>query len=387
MLKRKSEKELLELLSFFPVVAIVGPRQVGKTTLAKIVVEKIKKESVYLDLELGTDINKLKDPQIYLEQYTDKCVIIDEVQRMPELFPLLRALIDQKRTPARFLLLGSASPDLIRDTSESLAGRISYMELTPFNLTELKNKDSIQKLWMRGGFPDALLAPSDNLWLKWIQSFIKTYIEKDLPLLGMPASPITTQRLWTMLAHLHGRELNYSQLSKALEISVPTVKTYIDFLEHAFLIRRLRPYSNNIKKRLVKTPKIYIRDSGLLHYLNAIYSMEDLRNNVLIGNSWEGFVIEQISQILPETFNLYYYRTSDGSEIDLVFVKGNRTVASAEIKYSSTPGLSKGNTISIQDLGTENNYIITPEGEDYMAKENVRVCSLVDFLVKYLPKF
>ena len=384
MLKRKAEKHLSELISYFPVVAIVGPRQVGKTTLAKLLIKKINKPSIYLDLELNSDYNKLLDAQIFLEQYQDKCVIIDEVQRMPELFPLLRALIDKKRVPARFLLLGSASPDLIRDSSESLAGRIAYQELTPFNLTEIKNKTNANLLWLRGGFPDALLAPTSNLWQKWVDNFIKTYIEKDLPLLGLSASPILTQRLWSMLAHYQGQELNYSKLAKALEISAPTVKLYIDFLEHAFLIRRLQPYSANVKKRLVKSPKIYIRDSGLLHYLNAIHSYNDLFNNMLIGNSWEGYVIEQIAQLLPDTLKLFFYRTNDGSEIDLVFVKVNKVVATAEIKYTSAPSLSRGNTIAIADLNSKNNFIITNNSEDYLLKGNTRVCSLKAFLDVYI---
>ncbi|MBI2268799.1 MAG: ATP-binding protein [Bacteroidetes bacterium] len=386
MLRRKAEKYLIELIGYFPAVAIVGPRQVGKTTLAKLLIKKIKKPFVYLDLELSSDYNKLKDPQLFLEQYVDKCVIIDEVQRMPELFPLLRALIDKNRVPARFLLLGSASPDLIRDSSESLAGRIGYIELTPLNITEIKNKANSNLLWLRGGFPDALLAPTASLWQKWVSNFVKTYIERDLPMLGMPASPILTQRLWAMLSHLHGQELNYSNLAKSLEISVTSVKTYIDFLEQAFLIRRLQPYSMNTKKRLVKSPKLYIRDSGLLHYQNAIYSYDDLYNNILIGNSWEGYVIEQVYQLLADDFKLFFYRTSDGSELDIVFVKANTVVATAEIKHTSTPTLSRGNTISINDLKAKNNFIITKESEDYFLKENVRVCSLRTFLEKYLEK-
>lgn len=376
----------MELMGYFPAVAIVGPRQVGKTTLAKMLIKKTKKPSIYLDLELSSDFSKLMDAQLFLEQHRDKCVIIDEVQRMPELFPLLRALIDKNRMPARFLLLGSASPDLIRDSSESLAGRIGYIELTPLNITEIKNRTNSDLLWLRGGFPDALLAPTASLWQKWVSNFVKTYIERDLPMLGMPASPILTQRLWAMLSHLHGQELNYSNLARSLEISVASVKTYVDFLEHAFLIRRLRPYSMNAKKRLVKTPKLYIRDSGLLHHQNAIYSYDDLYNNILIGNSWEGYVIEQVHQLLADDLKLFFYRTSDGSEIDLVFVKANTVVATAEIKHTSTPALSRGNTISINDLKAKSNFIITKDSDDYFLKENVRVCSLKTFLEKYLEK-
>jgi uncharacterized protein len=384
MLNRKISTELEYLLKHFPVVAIVGPRQVGKTTLAKSIIKKIKKPAIYLDLELNSDARKLQDPQLFLEQYVDRCVIIDEVQRMPELFPLFRALVDIKRSPARFLLLGSASPDVIRNSSESLAGRIAYVELTPFNLLEIKNKKTAGLHWLRGGFPNALLAREENYWNRWMGNFVNTYIERDLPMMGLPATPAVIHRLWAMLSHHHGGELNYSLFSKSLEISSPTVKTYIDFLEHAFLVRRLPAFSTNSKKRIVKTPKVYIRDSGLLHYLNQIGNKDELFNNLLVGNSWEGYVIEQIQHLLDQRIKLYYYRTGDGSEIDLVFARGSKPIACAEIKYTVSPSLSKGNMISIGDLKTKVNFVIIPRDEDYLIKKNVRVCGLKVFLEKYL---
>ncbi|MBA3899427.1 MAG: ATP-binding protein [Bacteroidetes bacterium] len=384
MLKRTADIELTYLLRHFPVVAILGPRQVGKTTLAKSLVKKLQKPAIYLDLELNSDLRKLEDPQLFLDQYTDNCVIIDEVQRLPGLFPLFRALVDRKRVSARFLLLGSASPDLMKNSSETLAGRIAYIELSPFNILEIKNKKNASQHWLRGGFPNALLATNSNLWLRWMNNFVTTYIERDLPMLGMPAAPALVHRLWSMLAHHHGGELNYSQFGKALELTSPTVKGYIDFLEYAFLIRRLPPFSTNSKKRLVKSPKVYIRDSGLLHYLNGISTQDGLINNLVVGNSWEGYVIEQVQQLLDERIKLYFYRTSDGSEIDLVFARGNIPVATAEIKFTAEPYLSKGNFISIDDLNTKKNFIIIPGNEDYLYKQNVRVCGLNLFLQKYL---
>jgi uncharacterized protein len=384
MLKRTAEIELTYLLRHFPVVAILGPRQVGKTTLAKSLVKKLQKPAIYLDLELNSDLRKLEDPQLFLDQYTDHCIIIDEVQRLPGLFPLFRALVDKKRVSARFLLLGSASPDVMKNSSETLAGRIAYIELSPFNILEINNKKNANQHWLRGGFPNALLAANSNLWLRWMNNFVATYIERDLPMLGMPAAPALVHRLWSMLAYHHGGELNYSQFGKSLELSSPTVKGYIDFLEYAFLIRRLPPFSTNSKKRLVKSPKVYIRDSGLLHYLNGISSLDGLINNLVVGNSWEGYVIEQVQQLLDQRIKLYFYRTSNGSEIDLVFARGNIPVATAEIKFTAEPYLSKGNFISIDDLKTKKNFIIIPGNEDYQYKLNVRVCGLNVFLEKYL---
>ena len=383
MIKRIAEDKALDLIEYFPCIAIVGPRQVGKTTMVKIIQSKLTKANIYLDLETISDYSKLSDPETYLQQHENKTVIIDEVQRLPSLFPLLRALIDQNRVPGRFILLGSAGPDLIRDSSESLAGRIAYIELAPLILHEIPGQFSLSDLWLFGGFPDALLKSLP--WNVWMNNFIKTYLERDLPNLGFSANPIQTQRLWTMLAHNHANLINYSEISKSLELSSVTIKKYIDFLEKAYLVRQLRPYTLNIKKRLVKSPKIFIRDSGILHFLLGIEKFEDLISNIKMGSSWEGFVIDQIAAMLPEGRNLYFYRTHDGSEIDLIIEKGGKPFYSIEIKYGSDPRPSKGNIIAIQNLGTKNNFIITAKSEDYMLSSGFRVCSLKTFLDRYLP--
>lgn len=384
MLERAKTNELIEIIKYFPVLGIVGPRQVGKTTLAKFILTKLEKEAIYLDLENPKAIAKLTDPVLFFEGNEDKCVILDEIQRMPELFPVLRSMIDNNRVPGRFLILGSASPDLIRDASESLAGRIAYEELTPFNVLELVNTLSLQKHWMNGGFPDSVLSKTERIRDVWLKNFIQTYVERDLPMLGLDINRTIIQKLWTMIAHLHGGIVNMNNIGKSLELSSTTIKKYLAFLEEAFLIRQLQPYSQNIKKRLVKSPKVYIRDSGILHYLLGIDSMDKLQGNPMLGNSWEGYVIEQICQLLPERVEPFFYRTHQGAECDLILVKSGVPIKSIEIKYTSSPKLSKGNLQSFEDVGTHDNYIITPNSDDYLISKNVRVCSLVTFLKQYL---
>lgn len=373
-----------KLLDFFPVLAITGPRQAGKTTFAKHIQKKLKKSSLYLDLELPEDNNRLHYPQYYLQHNEDKCIIIDEIQRMPELFPILRALTDQKREPGRFILLGSASPGLIRESTETLAGRIAYQELMPFNLTEISGKESIIDHWFKGGFPDALSAPETGLTTQWLRNYVKTYIERDLPLLGLPAAPSRSGKLWTMLAHFHGSIWNAVNFSKSLGVTVPTVNRYMDFLDESFLINRLHPYHFNIKKRVVKYPKVYIRDSGILHYLTGISDFERLLGHPLIGNSWEGYVVEQIRQLTHQKYDLYFYRTHDGTESDLVLVKGSDPVCCIEVKLTLPSKLSRGFTIARNDLGTKTNFIIIQKTDDFYIKEDTLVCSLLSFLTKHL---
>lgn len=384
MITRSITQHLSDLLEDFPIIGIVGPRQVGKTTLAQILINKISKESIYIDLELPSDRVKLTDAEFFLTQYENQCVIIDEIQLMPSLFSLIRALVDKNRKNGRFILLGSASPELIRGTSQSLAGRISYVELFPFNLTEISDQFTVQKHWFRGGFPGSLLAKSDRSAVNWLDAFITTYIERDLNMLGLNSTPLFIRKFWTMLAYYHGGIWNHSSFARALGVSPPTVNRYLEFLDGAFIIHLLQPFHINTKKRLVKSPKVYIRDSGILHRLTQFSSFDDLLSNVMIGASWEGYVIEQIRQMLPAGITIYYYRTHDGTECDLVLVKGNVPIASVEIKYSSQPMVSKGLTIAIQDLETTDNFIITLIQDDYLIKENVRVCGLGIFLTKYL---
>lgn len=381
---RKIITELIGLINQFPVVGIIGPRQVGKTTLAKHLIDHINKECIYLDLELPEDQAKLYEPQLFLEQYVDKCVILDEIQQIPPIFPVLRGLIDKHRVAGRYVILGSASPNLLKQSSETLAGRIVYKELTPFNLTEISENFDFNLHWFRGGFPEALLSPDEGFYRTWMRNFIQTYLERDLPLLGLSVSPILMRRFWTMLANFHGGIWNASNFAKSLGITVPTVNRYLEFLEAAFIINRLQPFYLNLKKRLVKSPKIYIRDSGILHHLAGILNFQDLQGNVIIGNSWEGYVVEQVKQMSPGDFDLYYYRTHNGTESDLVLVHGNEPLACIEIKYTAAPGLSKGFQISIEDLGTDKNFIITPKSDTYPVSRNVTVCNLSDFLTQYI---
>ncbi|MBU2651613.1 MAG: ATP-binding protein, partial [Bacteroidetes bacterium] len=337
----------------------------------------------YIDLEDPRDRIKLSDPMLFFHSNIDKLVIIDEVQLMPEIFSLLRSLIDQKRRSAMYMILGSASPVIMRESSQSLAGRIGYFELSGFNITELSS-GVLDKHWLRGGFPDAYLAPDDKYWKLWLDNFIKTYIERDIPMLGLNIGPITLRNLWTMIAHNHGQVANYSNLSRSLELSSTTIKKYLDFLEYAFIIRQLPPYHINLKKRLVKSPKLYIRDSGVLHNLLNIDSFSDLESHLIKGSSWEGYAVEQILQLSKMSYQPYFYRTHQGSECDLILVRSSKPVYAVEIKYTSVPKLTKGNLLSFEDIDADRNFIITPDSDDFLISDNVRVCNLETFLEKYL---
>lgn len=385
IIQRRISKAIKDSLSFFPVVCIIGPRQVGKTTLAKMLLKEWETPSIYLDLELYSDLSKLNNAELFLSGYKDKLVVIDEVQNKKDLFPQLRALVDQNRTPGQFLLLGSASPELIRNSSETLAGRIAYHQLSPFDISEIPDSISQNKLWINGGFPDALNAPNNNLWQRWMDNFIRTYLNRDLLQLGLNASPTTIRNLWTMMAHLNGQLFKASILANSLGITNPTVKRYVDFLEEAFLIKRLYPFSWNMKKRLVKSPKIYLTDTGILHYLHRINDFESLSGNPVIGNSWESFVINQIFAFKKPEYDMYFYRTHNGAEADLVFTKGVHVVGVAEIKYSNSPHLTKGNFIAFDDLQAPMNFVITPSSDDFLVRENVRICQLKYFIFNYLP--
>ncbi|MBP7510947.1 MAG: ATP-binding protein [Bacteroidia bacterium] len=390
MITRLIEKKAEKLLKQFPAVGIIGPRQCGKTTIAKLLQKNGKsKAGVYFDLESPQDLRKFENPELFLTAHHDQQVIIDEVQRMPELFPLMRSLIDKKRQAGRFLLLGSASPELIKGSSESLAGRIYYLEATPFLLVELPNKsNTLIKHWFRGGFPGAWNAKSDEMYFLWMDGFARTFIERDLnQLFGVTFSPQIMFKLWRMLAHYHGGIWNAQSFAKGLGISSTTVNSYLDHLVGAFMVRKLQPYFFNTAKRLVKSPKVYIRDSGLLHYLLDIHHAKNLQYHPQLGYSWEGYVIEQIISLLPNTIQPYYYRTHDGAEVDLLLVKGIKPLASLEIKYSEKPSLSKGYSESVKDLNTKHNYFITPGKEKpWPLNKNIMAVGLNEFLVDVLPK-
>jgi predicted AAA+ superfamily ATPase len=335
-----------------------------------------QKEVVYLDLEYFADQRRLQQPDLFFQANQDKVVVLDEIQRMPELFTLLRSLIDQYRVPGRFILLGSASPELLKNTSESLAGRIVYLELAPLHLLEISPTYRYRDHWLRGGFPNALQAPDQLLWQLWMDSFIQTYIQRDLPDLGLSASPIAIRNLLTMLAGIQGGQLNYSDLARSLDLSVATVQHYIHFLENAYLIRRLPPYFVNIGKRLVKAPKVFIRDSGLVHRLANLNDYNALAGSLLLGGSWEGYVVQQIVSRLAMDVTPYYYRTQNGAELDLVLVKGGKPIVAIEIRYSNDPALTRGNTQGIADLNAEQTLVVTPEADGYWLRKDIRVCSI-----------
>ncbi len=370
MIVRTKQDSIENSLKNYPVVGIIGPRQAGKTTVAKAILEKLKTGSVYLDLELPSDVAKLLDPELYLRTHKDKLVIIDEVQRMPHLYPLIRAMVDQKRRPGRFLILGSASPALVRQASETLAGRMVYHELLPFSLDEIGRKN-INLLWFRGGYPLSYLAAGDDESCSWREAFIRTYLEMDIPQLGIRVPASQLRRFWTMLAHSHGQLWNASKIAGSLGISAPTAKHYLDILSDTFIVRQLQPYFVNIKKRLVKSPKMYICDSGLLHSLLRIKDREVLNGHPSLGASWEGFVIEQLLAMKPDNWETYFYRTAAGAEVDLLLVDDSGATIAVGIKYSLSPKPGKGFWNALDDLACKRAYVIFPGSESFLSKENV----------------
>lgn len=385
MIERLLSEKIVRDLAWSPIIGLVGSRQVGKTTLVKHLRPRIPKPSLYLDLELQEDWYKLEDAQSYLSRHADKCVIIDEVQIRPELFALLRALTDQQREPARFLLLGSASPHIVKLNTETLAGRIAYHELPPLSFSEIRNYYTQAFHWFRGGFPESLLAPQPFISRKWLDDFTETFIHRDLARLGFSIPAGMLRNMLSMLAHLHGSVLNMSALANSIGVSQPTVAKYLELLEGSFLIRRLPPYFANLGKRLTKSPKLYLRDSGWLHYLLRITDEDALRGHPAVGASWEGYVIEQIIREAPEFFDFYFYRTQHGAEVDLVMITPNGDKVCIEIKFSISPAISKGFYQSIADLQPKHKYVITPGGERYDRSDGLRICPLSIFLEEELP--
>lgn len=370
-----------EYLDLFPVTGIVGPRQVGKTTLTKEMANN--QEFLYLDMERQADRAKLsQDAAYFLAQFKNQCVIIDEIQFMPELFNELRGIVDNDRRPGRFIILGSASPDLIRGSSETLAGRIGYLELSPFNLNEVED---LKKLWVRGGFPDSYLAPSDKSSKLWRRNFIQTYIQRDLGLLGLNTDIKLMERFWHLLASTQGALLNAQQFGRAIDVDRKTITHYINFLEGAFIIRILQPWYKNLKKRLVKSPKVYIRDTGILHSLLGLDSYESILNHIIVGNSWEGFVIEQIINSYEEERQFWFYRTHQGAECDLLIEKNGEVLAAIEIKFGTSPSVSKGFHISMEDTGAKQGFIIGNGEETYKIEEKITVTNLNHFVKEFIP--
>ncbi len=387
MLTRWITDRLQKDIAHVPAVALLGARQVGKTTLAKMIAKD--RNSIYLDLEAPEDLLKLSDPAGYLEGHSDKLVILDEIQHAPNLFMVLRGLIDKNREQGResgqFLLLGSASMDLLRQSSESLAGRISYIEMSGFNLQEVgKNRKDLQKLWLRGGFPNSYLAGDDDLAMDWLENLLRTYLERDVPQMGFRVPANRLRRLWTMLAHLQGEPVNYSKLGGNLEIDGKTVSHYIDILVDLLLVKRLEPWYANVKKRLVKSPRFYIRDSGILHRLLGIDNYDALLSNPVLGKSWEGFVIENIHSILPKRAETYFYRTGAGAEIDLIIKLPTSEIWAVEIKYGVAPKLNKHYSRICEDAGATQKYIIYGGNDEFPVSNDVTVISLRGLMQKLI---
>ena len=378
MLDRKLKPKLQQYLNQFPAVALLGPRQVGKTTLAKNLGNTSK--SIYLDLENPQDIAKLEDPRGYLAKHQGKLVILDEVQRLPGIFKILRGLIDKGIEAGfrsgQYLLLGSASIKLLKQSSESLAGRIAYLELTPFSMLEIRQQNR-ENLWIRGGFPQSFLAINDQQSVTWRSNFIQTYLERDIPLLGPRIPAETLRRFWTMLAHSQGSPFNAAKIAKSLSIDGKTVAKYLDLMVDLLLVRRLQPYHINTQKRLVKSPKVYIRDSGLLHTLLHLDDSEDVLGHPITGESWEGFVIENLINSAPERAEVSYYRTSAGAEIDLILNLGRKNgIWAIEIKRSSAPKISKGFHISIEDIKPKKAFVVYTGEERYPKGGNIEAIGL-----------
>jgi predicted AAA+ superfamily ATPase len=385
MIKREAEHIILENLAYFPVTGIIGPRQVGKTTLARSITAGRNKPFIHLDLELDGDLQRLSEAEVFLRFHQDKLVVIDEIQRLPRLFPLLRALTDEHRVPGRFLILGSASPHIMRESSESLAGRIAYTVLTPIGLRELPDTIDMMRHWLRGGFPEPLLMDNPNLVWRWIDNFLNTFLERDLRLLGYEIAPEAMRRILQILTGFHGNLLNISDISRSLGVSVTTVNRYLDILEGSFLIRRLQPYYVNIGKRLVKSPKFYFRDSGIFHLLAGIASEEQLLGHRYFGASWEGYAVEQICRATPERWDFFFYRTHAGAEADLVLRSPQGNLYVIEIKWSLAHKISRGFTESSQDLGAHQKFVLIAEGDAFPRADGTMVYNLETFLREVLP--
>jgi len=360
MIERASRQQLARWLQEFPAVALLGPRQVGKTTLA-LQWAAGAAPSVYVDMEDPTDLARLADPLTFMEANADRLVIIDEIQRAPHLFPLLRGVIDRRRREGRptghFLLLGSASGALLAQSAESLAGRVAYMELAPLSALEVPAADGLA-LWVRGGFPESFLARDDAVSLRWRQQFIATYLERDIPQLGPRLPAQTLRRLWTMLAHEQGQIVQAARLAASLAVSGQTVARYIDVLCDVMLVRRLQPWASNGTKRLVRTPKLLVRDSGLAHALLGLSTIDDVLSHPVAGGSWEVWVIENLLAVAPHGTQPSYYRSAAGAEIDLVLELPDLQRWAVEIKRSSAPAVSRGFHTAATDIGAARHYVV-----------------------------
>ena len=383
MYQRQSQQKLIQRLQQFPAVGLLGPRQVGKTTLA-FAQKALYPDALYLDLELPSAQRQMDDPEAFLMAHAQQLVILDEVQRMPELFGILRGVIDQRRrmgqASGQFLLLGSATGVLMQQSSESLAGRVAYVELPPLQAPEIFTHQpsvaDLNALWVRGGFPLSWLAPSDADSMTWREVFMATYLEKDIPALG-PRIPATTlRRLWTMLAHHQGELLDLSKLAAALAISGQTVSRYIDLLCDLMLVRRLPAWHGNVGKRLIRSPKVYVRDSGLVHALLGLPNLDAVLGHHIAGSSWEGFVLEQLINAAPQA-EASFYRTSNGAEVDLVLTFRNQQTWVIEIKRSSAPTVSRGFYQAATDLDAVRKLLVAPVAQPFPLKDGIEVVDVM----------
>lgn len=384
MISRYCTDKVTDALKRSPSVALMGPRQVGKTTLALEIADSVP--SVYLDLENRRDLQKVRDVEAFHAENREKLIILDELHRLPEIFGTLRGIIDSERRKGnkagQFLFLGSASMNLLRQSSESLAGRIAYVELHPIDLREYGGGDisDMNTLWLRGGFPESLLAEGDQESLAWRRDFIRTYLERDIPQLGPRIPAETLDRFWTMLAHNQGTFLNAAHMARNLDVSGTTVGRYLDLMVDLLLVRRLMPWTYNVGKRLVRSPKVYVRDSGITHALLHISGYNELLGHPVVGGSWEGFVIENIMSAAPPHIHPYYYRTHNGAEIDLVleFSAGERWAI--EIKRSSSPSLSKGYHMACEDVQATRRYVVYSGKDTFPLGEGITAVSLSDLM-------
>lgn len=376
MFQRKSALEIRHQLGLSPAVAILGARQIGKTTLAKQIAAEFP-DSIYLDLENAQARAKLDQADVFFEANRHRLVVLDEIQNAPELFSTMRGEIDADRRPGRFLILGSASFKLLQQ-SQSLAGRLALVDMAPLLLSEVHQSfEDIQTLWVRGGFPGSYTAPHDDASWLWRDAFVRHFLHTDLPALGINVEPELMRRFWRMVAHLHGQLFNASSIAASLGVSSPTVTRYLDHLVQSLMLRRLEPYHANLGKRLVKSPKIYVRDSGLLHYLLGMRNVHDLMGHPNTGASWEGFCIEQIYNHLPAGASVSFYRTAAGAELDVVVETGRETTG-FEIKFSSAPKVSKGFWQACEDIGIHKAYVMAPVQEGWAMAKDVQVVSPLD---------
>lgn len=379
LIHRSIEGFVLQNIMQFPAVAILGSRQCGKSTLVKMIADKFS-NFLYLDLQNRDDLAKLSEPSLFFKNNADKTICLDEIQLQPQLFSVLRTEIDRYRKPSRFILLGSASRDLLQHTSETLAGRIGMIDLTPFLLSEVCNLPnfSLNKYWFRGGYPNSYLTNTDEESDLWLENFIRTYIERDIPQLGFQVTSMQMMRTLTMCAHTHGQLLNTSNLGESLGVTHPTVRRYIDIFEQSYILRTLKPYFVNTKKRLVKSPKLYIRDTGLLHRILQINDFNELLGHPVFGSSWEGLVIENICASLRNA-QFFFYRSATGDEMDLVIQKKDKLIA-VECKASTAPHLTDSFWRSIEFLKPDAKYVVAPIDGQYTIQKGVIVCGLKEIM-------